>query len=100
MRVGVRVDEAGMNETACGVDLAGAHRRSKSRSADLADRVAVDQNVGNFGGAGGDVEHPSAAQNRIAHRTSPSPRSISQSRRGGPTNASPIGGTLVEPRSV
>ena len=65
--MGVRVDEAGMEEPAVGRDLGRVGRRREAGRADLADRVALDQDVAEIGGAGGDVEHAAAAQDGPGH---------------------------------
>ena len=49
-------------------DLDRALRGGAAGRADFADRVVLDQDVGGVGGAGGDVEHPAAAQDRVGHR--------------------------------
>ncbi len=65
--MGMGVDEAGVEQPARRRDLDCPLGRGAAGRADLADRVALDQDVGEFGGAGGDIEHPAAAQDRVGH---------------------------------
>ena len=67
MAVGVGVDEAGMEQTPGGGYFGGTIRGGAAGRPDLADRVALDQDVARLGGPGSDVEHEPAAQNRMAH---------------------------------
>ena len=69
VRVGVGVDEAGMNELAFSRDDGRVFRRGEAGRADLGDRVVADQDVGRRGRALLDVEHPAAADYRVGHPT-------------------------------
>src|SRR6516164_9982717 len=61
------VDEAGMEQPPGGGDHGGTLGGGATGRPELADRIALDQDVGRLGGGGGDVEHKPAAQNRMAH---------------------------------
>jgi hypothetical protein len=71
VRVGVGVDETGMDQPARRSDFLGTLRRWAAGRAQFADRIVLDQDVREIGFALGDIEHPPAAQDRIGHRRLP-----------------------------
>src|SRR5215475_5227463 len=65
--MGMRVDQAGVDQAVRRIDCRGGVGGGAARCPDLTDRVALDENVGVIGGAGGDVEYPPAAYDRVGH---------------------------------
>ena len=74
VRVGMGIDEAGMDQPPRRRDFASPLGRRNAGRTQFADRVVLDQDVGRLRRPGPDVEHPPAADDRIGHRHSPRSR--------------------------